>query len=127
MAEHRTSASAALPSSALPSSTAAGDSLLPFGFGHPLTVAEPKEQHRSRLSGGQTAMHALRHFLVAVSLLLASAGTSFAATTAPPAAEATEHPALAALVAPRAADLRAADIQRIIARTGKLRRQVDRT
>ena len=101
--------------------------MLPFGFGHPLTVAERKEQHRSRLSGRQTAMHDLRHFLVAVSLLMASAGTSFAATTAPPAAEATEHPALAALVAPRAADLRAAGIQRIIARTGKPRRQVDRT
>jgi hypothetical protein len=127
MAEHRTLASAALPSSALPSSTAAGDSSLPFGFGHPLTVAERKEQHRSRLSGGLTAMHDLRHFLVAVSLLSPSAGTSFAAATAAPAAAATEHPAFAAPVAPRAADLRAAGIRRIIARTGKLRRQVDRT
>lgn len=69
-------------------------------------------------------MHAIRHFLVDVSLLSASAGTSFAATTAPLVAEATEQPALAGLMGPRAADLRAAGIQRIFARTDKQRRDV---
>jgi hypothetical protein len=67
-------------------------------------------------------MHILRHFLVVVSFL--GAGTSFAATTASPVVEATEQPGLAALIAPRSAELREVGIQQIIARTGKQRRDI---
>lgn len=52
-------------------------------------------------------------------ILLLGAAVLTSAQTPERAKAATVHPALAALVAPRAADLRAAGIEKIVARTGR--------
>lgn len=67
-------------------------------------------------------MIALRQLAFAVALL--GAGTSLLAYAAPPAADAPVQPGLSALVASRDAELRAAGVEQILARTGKGRRDI---
>lgn len=66
-------------------------------------------------------MHALRLGLLVVFL---GVGAAAGAQTAAPAKSAPNQPALAALAAPRASDLYAAGVQKIVARTGKQRRDI---
>lgn len=67
-------------------------------------------------------MTSMRHLVLAVALL--GAGTSLAATAAAPAGDAPVQPGLAALVASRDAELRAAGVEQILARTDKGRRDI---